>query len=276
MSLSMLAKRVLVAALLLPVGLAFVVLGGWFFIGMVSLILVLAGWEYVQLFRAGGLRPAGVLVIGGIVLFILGRVLDGLDSAPWMVSLLVLASMAYHLVAYERGQDLSGTDFGVTLGGALYIGWIGAYLISLRQLPEGLWWLLLALPAVWFADSGAYFVGSRYGRHKLSPRLSPHKTWEGYWGGVLAGTLAGAGLAALWQTLAGSETAITPVRGAILGFILSILTILGDLGESMIKRQVGVKDSGKLLPGHGGIFDRIDSWLWAGVLGYYVILWFFS
>ena len=87
-----------------------------------------------------------------------------------MISLIVLVAMTYHLVAYERGRDQAGTDFSVTLAGVFYIGWLGAYFISIRNLPEGQWWLLVILAGVMFADSGAYFIGKRFGRHKLSPR----------------------------------------------------------------------------------------------------------
>jgi phosphatidate cytidylyltransferase len=146
-------------------------------------------------------------------------------------------------------------------------------MLSLRAIPEGKWWFLIALPSVWLADSGAYLIGRRFGKHPFSPRLSPHKTWEGYWGGLLSGALSGGVLAALWSLAAGPATAIAAWKGAVLGLILAALTPLGDLGESMIKRQVGVKDSSHILPGHGGIFDRIDSWLWAGVLGYYLVVW---
>jgi phosphatidate cytidylyltransferase len=239
------------------------------------LIIGLAAWEYVKLFRAGGLQPAGFLVIGGGVLLVLGRAWNGFDSATWMVSLLILAAMTWHLLAYERGREQAGTDFGVTLGGVFYLGWIGAYLISLRQLPEGQWWLLTALPACWLADSGAYLVGSRIGRHKMTPRLSPKKSWEGYLAGIVFAVLGTPLLVLLWGLWTGPGSAVTPMRGAILGLLMGALTILGDLGESMIKRQVGVKDSGNLLPGHGGAFDRIDSWLWAGVMGYYAIIWLF-
>ncbi|MGW8250380.1 MAG: phosphatidate cytidylyltransferase [Anaerolineales bacterium] len=271
----MLAKRVLVAAILLPIGLVLIWLGGMAFALMVALILSLAAWEYVSLFRAGGLQPSGVLVVTGTLALVIGRYFTGFSSAAWLVSLVILASMAYHLVAYERGRDQAGTDFGVTLAGVMYFGWIGSYLISLRELPEGVWWVLLALPSVWLADSGAYFIGRRFGRHKLSPRLSPKKTWEGYLGGVLFGVLGGALLAYIWSFWTGPDTYITPLNGALMGLVLSVITTLGDLGESMIKRQVGVKDSGKLLPGHGGVFDRIDSWLWAGVLAYYLVVWVF-
>jgi phosphatidate cytidylyltransferase len=272
----MLVKRTLVTLFLLPVGIAIIFIGGPAYAGFLILVLGLAAWEYQRLCRIGGGQPAGTLVVVGVVLLVAARAFDGFVSASWMLSLLILASMVFHLFAYERGRDKAGYDFAITLSGILYIGWIGAYMISLRSIPEGTGWMLVVLPAVWFADAGAYLVGSRFGRHQLSPRLSPHKTWEGYVGGILFGTLAGAGLAASWQIGAGQNTAILPWRGAILGFILSVLTLFGDLGESMFKRQAGVKDSGNLLPGHGGIFDRIDSWLWAGVIGYYVILWFFT
>ena len=180
--------------------------------------------------------------------------------------------MMYHLVQYERGRDQAATDFPVTLGGILYLGWLGAYLISLREMPEGMWWLLLALPAVWFADSFAYLVGRQFGRHKMTARLSPKKFWEGYFAGIIAAIVGNALLALGWQQLGADPAVITPLRGAILGGLLAVLTIFGDLGVSMIKRQVGIKDSGNLLPGHGGAFDRIDTWLWAGVIAYYTIL----
>jgi phosphatidate cytidylyltransferase len=157
-----------------------------------------------------------------------------------------------------------------------YIGWFGAYFISLRNLPEGKWWILVVLPAVWFADTGAYFIGKRFGRHKLSPRLSPKKTWEGYLGGIVVGVILTALFAALWRVGAGPNSGITVLRGALMGLVMGIFPTLGDLGESMIKRQMGVKDSGNILPGHGGAFDRIDSWLWAVVMGYYLIVWLWS
>jgi phosphatidate cytidylyltransferase len=272
----MLVKRLLVAIVLLPVGLAAIVAGGWFLTALVAVFMCLASWEYVNLFHAGGLKPAGVLVVGGTLLILIGRNINGFESAPWIISLLLLLGMTYHLIAYERGRDQAGTDFGVTIAGMFYIGWFGAYFISLRNLPEGKWWILVVLPAVWFADSGAYFIGKRFGRHLLSPRLSPKKTWEGYLGGIIMGVLFTALFAAIWRLGAGSNSAITPLRGALVGLVMGIFPTLGDLGESMFKRQMGVKDSGNLLPGHGGAFDRVDSWLWAVVIGYYMILWLWS
>jgi phosphatidate cytidylyltransferase len=269
----MLSTRLLVAVILMPVWIAAIYAGGWVFVAVVGLILAIAAWEYIHLFRACGLQPAGTLAIGGALLFVLGRAVDRFESAGWIVSLVILASMAYHLLAYEHGRDQAATDFSVTLSGAFYTGWLGAYLVSLRQLPDGFWWIMLVLPTVWIADSAAYLVGRSFGRHRLSPRLSPKKSWEGYLAGVVFGTLGGALLAALWNRVAGAPLPITPLEGASLGLLTSTLTTLGDLGESMIKRQCGVKDSSNLLPGHGGIFDRIDSWLWAAAIGYYAIIW---
>jgi phosphatidate cytidylyltransferase len=269
----MLRTRVIVAAILLPIGLVLIYLGGWAFSGFVTLIVSLAAWEYSQIFRKSDLQPALVIAVAGAAALAIGRAWNGFQSAPPLISLILIASMIYHMVAYERGRDQASTDFAVTVSAALYIGWLGAYLISIRALPAGFWWLLLVLPIVWLADSGAYFIGRAFGKHKLSPRLSPKKTWEGYLGGVVVGTLGGVGLAYLWQIWAGSDFSITTLQVAVLGFLLSTITTLGDLGESMIKRQSGVKDSSNLIPGHGGVFDRIDSWLWAALIGYYFILW---
>lgn len=272
----MLLKRVLVAIVLLPIGLAAIFAGGWYLTTLVGLFLVLASWEYVTLFRTDGLQPAVVLVIGGTLLLLIGRNINGFEDASWMISLVILLSMAYHLVAYERGRDQAGTDFGVTLGGIFYIGWIGAYFMSLRSLPEGQWWMLVVLAGVMLADSGAYFIGRKFGRHKLAPRLSPKKTWEGYFGGIIIGVPLTALLAALIQMGVGTASGITPLRGMLVGLVMALVPTLGDLGESMIKRQMGVKDSGNILPGHGGAFDRIDAWLWAVVIGYYMVFWLWS
>jgi phosphatidate cytidylyltransferase len=271
MSLSMLARRLLVAVVLIPIGFLVITLGGTLYNACIVAIIGVSAWEYTRLFNSSGYQPAGVLLIGGATLFVLGRAWNGFDSSAPILVLLLMASMAYHLIAFERGRQLAGADFGVTLSGALYVGWLGAYLVSLRNLPQGEWWVLLALPSVWLVDTGAYFVGTRLGRHRLSPRLSPNKTWEGVAGGAMSSIIGTALLAAAYQSWVGLP--VSPIHGALLGAVLALLTPLGDLGESMIKRQAGVKDSGNLLPGHGGVFDRIDSWLWAAALSYYLISW---
>jgi len=104
----------------------------------------------------------------------------------------------------------------------------------------------------------------------MSPRVSPKKSWEGYFGGILFGIVFAALFASLWHL---RVPVITPFKGAIIGLVMAVVTPLGDLGESMIKRQFGFKDSSNLLPGHGGVMDRIDSWIWAAVIGYYLVGW---
>lgn len=128
--------------------------------------------------------------------------------------------------------------------------------------------MLTALPAIWLADGGAYLVGRKNGKHKMAPRVSPGKSWEGYLAGVLFGALGTMGLAFLWGL---NAPEITPFRGFLLGAVISVLAPLGDLGESMLKRQFGIKDSGVFLPGHGGALDRVDSTLWAAFIGYLMI-----
>ncbi len=270
----MLAKRTVTAVILAALGLPAIILGGIPYYIIIAFFLGVAAWEYVVLFRATRFEPSAVLTVGGVLALLVTRAYRAHfpELAETVFTFLILLALTYHLLAYERGRDLAASDFAVTVGGIAYLGWIGAYLVDLRNLPDGLWWLLLVLPSAWMADTGAYFIGIRWGRHRLSPRLSPKKSWEGYWAGVVTGTLGGVLFAWLWHRFGGLE--VTLVEGAVLGFVLSILTTLGDLGESMFKRQAGLKDSSNLFPGHGGAFDRIDSWLWAAVLGYYMIRWF--
>lgn len=263
----MFRERAAIALLFLPTLFWIIAQGGWVYLAVIALALGLAAREYVALFRHHGHRPAGPLIILGVLSLTAARFFTRFDSAPAILTAAALICLTWHLFDYERGAERSGTDFAISLAGIVYLGWIGAFLISVRQLPQGEWWLLTALPAVWFADSAAYFVGRAVGRTRLSPRLSPKKTWEGYLAGILAAGAGGAGLAGLWG-LAADPSGFRPAAGLWLGLAIGTLTPLGDLGISMIKREVQVKDTGRLLPGHGGALDRMDSWLWAGVLGY--------
>lgn len=264
-------KRVLAAIALALIGIPAVLVGGIFFFLLVSALLALAAWEFGQIFRHAGFQANSYLIVGGTLLILIGRAFFP-TLAPIFLMLSVFAAMTWHLVEYEKGRDLAGTDFAATTTGLLYLGWIGGYLLDLRNLPNGLWWFFLVLGPIWIADSCAYFIGVRFGKHRLSLRLSPKKSWEGYWGGVFFGTVGAAGLTLLFHSL--GDLPLPWWKGAALGAALSILTTLGDLGESMLKRQAGLKDSGKFLPGHGGALDRIDSWLWAGALGHALLTWF--
>ena len=268
---TMLSKRVITALVLAAVGIPAIILGGVYYFVLLVFFLGVAAWEYGRIFAKVDCKVSQPLLIGGVVLIATLRTFFP-DLAAAALTLSVLAAMAWHLIEYEEGRDRAAIDFAVTSAGIVYLGWIGAYLITLRTMPGGLWWLLIVLPTIWLADMAAFFVGVRFGKHPLSPRLSPKKTWEGYWAGVIFGTLSTIGLVFLWHSLGGP--ALAWWKGAALGAALSVITTLGDLGESMLKRQAGMKDSSNFFPGHGGVLDRIDSWLWGAALGYFFITWF--
>jgi phosphatidate cytidylyltransferase len=179
--------------------------------------------------------------------------------------------MTAMLAAYGYGDKLPAVNFGLTVGSALYIGWLGIHLIALRQVNYGLYWSLIVIPAIAAADSGAYIVGGWQGRRKLSPVVSPGKTWEGYLGGALIAAVVGAACAFL-ATLLAPE--IRTADGAAIGLLAGLISPVGDLGMSTLKRMVGAKDSSNLLPGHGGVLDRIDSVLVGVTIGYYYVIWF--
>lgn len=267
------AQRIIVAALLIPIGVLVITVGGWLYAAILIAGLAYAAWEYSQLFAHGGYHPSPILLISGVTALVLARQLNQFSGNDILFGAIVVLAMGFEVIQFERQGNNSALDFNITLGGILYLGWLGAYYISLRTLPDGLWWVLLVLPTCWIADGAAYFIGIRFGKHKLTARVSPNKSWEGYFAGVVFGTLGCLLLASLWHLVA---PAITPLKGLILGLTLSVITPLGDLGESMLKRGFGVKDTSHILPGHGGIMDRIDSWLWAGVIGYYMIVYLFA
>ena len=283
----MLIKRTITALVLAVIGIPVIILGGPYYSALITFFLAVAAWEYGRMFTKAGYKVPGPLLIGCVVLIAMVRelIMDPAAAALTIkfpsvlaaaaLTFSVFAAMTWHLFDYEKGRDGAASDFAVTTAGIVYMGWIGAYLIDLRNMPGGLWWLVIVLPSIWVTDMGAYFVGSRFGKHTLSRRISPKKSWEGYGGGVLFGTLTAAVLTILWHSFGFQGPAIAWWQGAALGAALSALSILGDLGESMIKRQAGVKDASNFFPGHGGVLDRIDSWLWGAALGYFFIIWFF-
>ncbi len=263
-------KRTGTALILAAIGIPATIFGGIFFWLLMAFFLSYAAWEYTNLMRGAKFEPAQILTVIGVLVILFIRTQYPTYEGAVFTGLIFLA-MAAHLIAFERGRDQAAGDFAITVAGLAYLGWIGSYLVKLRELPGGMWWFLLVLPSVWFADSGAYLIGKNFGRNKLAPRLSPKKTWEGYLGGVIFGVLGGVLFAWLWR----NEIPVSLLEGALIGFVMATLTTLGDLGESMIKRQADIKDSSNLFPGHGGVFDRIDTWLWGAALGHYLILWFF-
>ena len=265
-------RRTLTALGLAAVGLPAIIYGGVFYFLLIAIILAGSAWEYVRMFRAVYYEPDQIITIGGVLVLVTARFFFPQAAIPLFV-LFVLLAMAVHIVAYERGRDLAPVDFAVTVAGVVYLGWLGSYLIDLRQLPQGGWWLMIILPIIWGGDTGAYAIGSSYGRHKMTPRLSPKKSWEGYFAGLFTSIIVGAFFSYAFSSLDPKplEGLITPLQGGFLGLVIGALAPLGDLGESMFKRQGGLKDSSHIFPGHGGFFDRIDSWLWGAALGYFII-----
>jgi phosphatidate cytidylyltransferase len=267
----MLRQRLITATVLIPLGIGLIYVGGWALAVLLALFYGLAAYELGRIFEIGGHKPAVWLLTAACGLMPLAQYAFGTLGSMLTIIALVLVSTFWFVVRYEAGQEGAALDFMITLGGALYIGGLGVFLIAMRDLPNGMHWLVLVIAAVGLADTGAYWIGSRLGKHKFAPRTSPKKTWEGYFGGILFSTLGGWGFASLWHL---AVPAMTGLDGIILGLVMGILCPLGDLGESLLKRPFGLKDSSHLLPGHGGMLDRIDSWLWAGVLGYILVRFF--
>ena len=271
-------KRTLTALAMTAVGLPAIIYGGVFYFLLMGVFLVGGAWEYVRMYRAVDLEPHESVTVGGVLVIATARFFFADYAVPLFV-LLILLAMAVHLLAFERGRDQAALDFGVTVTGIVYLGWVGSYLLDLRYLAGkelGIWWFMLVLPLVWATDTGGYSIGAAYGRHKMAPRLSPKKSWEGYAAGIFTSVLVGAFFSYSFSSIGLKPLSglISPIQGALLGLVIGVLTPLGDLGESMFKRQSGLKDSSNIFPGHGGFLDRIDSWLWGAALGYFIIQYF--
>ena len=189
-----------------------------------------------------------------------------LVSFPWLFS--------------RKNHDGTIVDWSLTFAIAVYTGFPMSYFLLLRgydtsvwqgfsgmwvYLPRGVWWLLTVLLGVWGFDAAAFFTGRSFGRHKLSPRISPAKSWEGVVGGFVLSIVA-----ALVLTV--KPLGVPWYLAIVLGILLGIAAVLGDLAESLIKRQMHVKDSGQFMPGHGGLLDRVDSLLFAVIVVYFFAL----
>jgi phosphatidate cytidylyltransferase len=269
---NMLAKRALSAVVMLFLGFALVLAGGWVFtIGAIA-ILAIASWEYGRMFVLGGYHPSlSILIISNSLLFFTASLLN--DSLYLVIfSICVLLAITYQILVFHKYPDTSAVDLAATLSGMVFIGFLGSFLIRLRFLPGGLFWLILAVAPAGLGDIGAYFLGSLLGRHKLAPNLSPKKTIEGYLGGLFISIIAGYAAGAISAQF---DPALSGYKGLLLGLAVGLVSPLGDLGKSLIKRQFNLKHTSNLIPGHGGVLDRVDTWLWAGVVGYYLIVFFF-
>lgn len=260
---SSLVRRLLSALVLLPILLVAIWMGGWWFTALVLLTITLATWEYLQMLRELGLQPALVFPIALLWLLIAYFALGDRGYLQPILALLLIVSLSWHVFADRTEHKVE--NWLLPLAGALYLGWMVGHALLVRALPGGMLRLVATLAIVWSADTAAYLIGTAWGKHRMLPRISPRKTWEGYAAQVIGGVFAGL----LIMGLGGLGWG----HGAALGLLLAALTPIGDLGISMIKRQAGVKDSGWLIPGHGGVLDRMDTLLVAVVLAYYYQVW---
>ncbi len=259
----MLLQRVLSAVVLIPIVLGLAYLGGPGFAALVAVAAILAGYEFYHIMRNAGHQPS---YLGGLVLitlFLLDAYYPGHGIWRWGAAAVVALSMVWQMLQTDTKGFL--VNWALMLAGALYVGGLFAHMISLRNLPRGLEWLMLAFLATWTCDTAAYMVGTWWGRHSFFAHISPRKTWEGALGGGLVSVLA--------TTIASRWMGLPTWQGLALGALLFLGATFGDLAESLVKRQVGVKDSSALIPGHGGMLDRIDSLLFVGTIMYYFILW---
>ncbi len=266
----MFLQRALLTVTLGPVVLYAVYLGGWFFFIPLLFILLIATTEYNHMMREMGLNTS-VWFIGTPTAVILITA-QFAPSREWAVPALVIAilsTLIYTLWMYETEKsNRAALNWLGTMGGILLIGVLGSHFLYLRHSGAMAWqWTVAALVSTWSSDGGAYIVGKflagkLLGQHKLSPRLSPNKTVEGFGGGVLIGT----GL----TLLAGYLMGLPMTAVFILGLLISIISPLGDLSISLLKRESGVKDSGTIFHSHGGALDRIDSLLWSVTIAYYL------
>ena len=255
----LLGQRILSAAILVPVVGVVVYLGGPWLAVVVGLAALLAGWEFYALLRRGGYGPSRPLGLLLIALLLLGTYQPEWGLIQPVVAGMVMLTLGWQL--FQADSPVPMVDWALTVSGGLYLGWLMGHFLLLRAAPQGLCWIVAALLSTWICDSGAYFVGLSFGRHKLWPRISPKKSWEGAVGGCMSGVVLTAVIAGLldlgWS------------HGAAIGALVGIAAPFGDFAVSMLKRQVGVKDSSHLIPGHGGMLDRIDSLLFTIPVVYY-------
>lgn len=268
-------RRALVVFTLGPLTLVLIYYGRWLYFIAFAALLSIATFEFSLLINKLGARVPAALVIPLSILFWIspdqvqemvfgaGNLLTDIEALALVVSLLATLSLALWL--YEKeGVVQAPQSWMAAIGVVILMGWLGSHFFRIRGLPDNaIEWTALAMLSTWIADSGAYVFGKTLGRHKLAQRLSPNKTIEGYIGGIVSGTI--------FTVLIGYFMDLPLLLVLVTGLLISIVSPVGDLGVSLLKRTVGVKDSGNLLPGHGGAFDRVDSLIWSVTMVYYLV-----
>lgn len=252
----MLRTRVLTAILLLPLVILLIYQGGLAWLATIILVGGLAWREMTAILQRSHFatdRILGLVFIAGAAgaAYVNSHDLFQLDLLRPLLALLLISTLIWAL--YDKGEA-AVADWSVNVAGALYLGFLLSHFVTLRERPDGLTWTVYTIALTWLADTMAYFTGISVGRHKLWPRISPKKTWEGLAGGSVAVVLA--------APLLGQRLLALPVwQGLILGALIAVVSLYGDLTVSLFKRTAHLKDSSHLIPGHGGVLDRLDSLL---------------
>lgn len=255
-------SRLAIAAILLPIVLGIVWLGGWWLFGLVLLGGLLALHELYAMARS--LRPIVLGGYAGLILTLLGA---QLGSTTWLLAGILSTFVAMLLVFFvSSARQNAVAGFAVTLLGVAWVGGGLAHFMLVRDIPvDGRLLVFTILITVFADDTAAFFVGRTVGRHRLAPVISPGKSVEGFIGGTVAGVAVT--FFALYE-----QDVVSTGESLVLGLVIALAATLGDLFESAVKRDLGVKDSGRLLGGHGGVLDRVDSLLWAGPAAYFALL----
>jgi phosphatidate cytidylyltransferase len=258
-------SRIAVALVGLPIVLAAGYYGGWALFVLILVGGLVAMHEYVALTRS--LRPLALAAYGGFVGAVVGAMLGG---GLWLLlGVLAAFPLAFLFAAVSETRQSTTVAVSTTILGAVWLGvGLGSFILLRETSPdvsESRHWVFATLIAVFATDTFAYFGGRLLGTHKMSPAISPGKTWEGWIVGAVAGVVA------TWIVLY-DEPFLEQWQSFVLGGAIVVAATIGDLFESMVKRDMGVKDTGRILAGHGGVLDRVDSLLWAGPAAFVTLL----
>jgi len=257
-------KRWLTAVILIPPLAIFILKSSQFYFALfITLIGILGLFEYYSFFYAQDmilLKGSG-LCLG--VLLMAGIYREGTSIIPEIILLLFFILSAVALIQFPKNR-IAPNMLAAQILGLLYVPFSLSHLILIRGWDQGITWIFFILSVIFAGDTGAYYAGNLFGRYKLSPAVSPGKTIEGFFGGLFAGLVVGIIFKKFWFTGLPWSTFIFMV------VLIEIIAQIGDLFESMLKRSAGIKDSGVLLPGHGGLLDRIDGLLFAVPTLYYL------
>ena len=241
----------------------------WLFALLIAAGAILGIGEFYRLISRRGIQPLKFFGFLFALLFLANAYFDYPYTSPLLAAAVILPLIWF---LFRSPRELAFLNWAWTIAGILYVGWMLSYWVALRGLDQGRGWVFFALFSTFACDTAAFFVGRAFGRHPLAPAISPGKTWEGAVGGFLASP---AGASIIYTILNLAHIALPLGYGGmvLIGCLIGVFAQLGDLAESLLKRNVGVKDSGNLIPGHGGILDRIDSIAFTGVIAYYCVIW---